>query len=735
MQWLTIAYSMTAAACLTLAAVHLLVWIKRPEERAHLAFSLTAIFVAAIVPFELSMGRAQTPGQFVAALRWFHLPVALAIMSLVWFIWLYFRSARLWLACAVCGSRLLTLILNFSFTPNINFREVTGLRHVTLLGGESASTPIGVVSPWTLIPQLSNLLLLLYILDASVKLWRRGDQRERRRAAVVGGSMVFFILTTGNYLALILAGFVTPIFVSFAFLAIVAAMGYELSVDVVNAGQLSQEVKANEQRLSMAQEAGEIGAFDWDIRSGELSWTEKLESIYGLPPGSFDGTFESWRERVHPEDRLRCDAEINQALGQQRDSWQTQYRIVRAKDREIRWIDARGRIFFDRQTGPVRMLGINVDITERRQAEEAQSNLAAIVESSDDAILSTTLDGKITTWNAGAEKIYGYSASEIVGQHVSTLAPPELKEEVAGILERLGRGMVVDDLETVHVTRDGRRIDVSLTISPIKDEHGIKGASAIARDITERKRAELETLQHRSELAHLSRVAMLGELSGSLAHELNQPLGAILRNAEAAELFLQDSSPDLEELRAILADIRKDDQRAGAVIHRMRSMLKRREVEHDLLDLNPLVSEVISLVRPEVDSRKQQLTLKAASTLPRVLGDRVQLQQVLLNLLLNAMDAVNDSAPHRRLVTVRVQPLGTRVEVCVSDTGHGIPADKLDHLFEPFFTTKPNGMGMGLAISRTIMKSHGGSIRAENDPDGGATFYFSLPVAKEESAS
>jgi PAS domain S-box len=155
--------------------------------------------------------------------------------------------------------------------------------------------------------------------------------------------------------------------------------------------------------------------------------------------------------------------------------------------------------------------------------------LAAIVESSDDAILSKTLDGKITTWNAGAERIYGYTTSEIVGRNVSTLAPAERKEEVTRILEQLQRGESVHHLETVRMTRDGRRIEVSLTVSPLKNEHGIIiGASTIARDITRRKRAEMETRRQRNELAHLSRVTMLGELSSSLAHELNQPLGAIL---------------------------------------------------------------------------------------------------------------------------------------------------------------------------------------------------------------
>jgi two-component system sensor kinase FixL len=227
----------------------------------------------------------------------------------------------------------------------------------------------------------------------------------------------------------------------------------------------------------------------------------------------------------------------------------------------------------------------------------------------------------------------------------------------------------------------------------------------------------------------------MGELVSSLAHELNQPLGAILRNAEAGEQLLQQPSPDLDEVRAIMSDIVQDDQRAGMVIDRLRSMLKRREVEHSVLDLSLLAGGVANLVRPEADSRKVELTLDVDSPMPPVLGDRVQLQQVLLNLLLNAMDAVHDSAPDRRRVTLRVQNAGAQIEVEVSDTGHGIPADKLQQVFTPFFTTKPNGLGMGLPISRSIIESHDGKIWAANNAQGGATFIFTLPVAAKGKAN
>ena len=240
----------------------------------------------------------------------------------------------------------------------------------------------------------------------------------------------------------------------------------------------------------------------------------------------------------------------------------------------------------------------------------------------------------------------------------------------------------------------------------------------VLSDITTRKNAELEAQRHRDELAHVSRVSMMGQLASALAHELNQPLGAILRNAEAAELFLQASPPDLQEVRAILADIRKDDQRAGEVIDRMRALLKRRESHWSELDLNAVTEEVAGLLRFDAEARRVKLTLELSRSVPGVRGDRVQLQQVLLNLILNAMDAMNGCEAGRRCVAVRVRPGEEEVEVAVSDSGHGISADNVKRLFEPFFTTKPSGMGMGLAISRTIIEAHGGRLWAENNPDG-----------------
>jgi C4-dicarboxylate-specific signal transduction histidine kinase len=244
-----------------------------------------------------------------------------------------------------------------------------------------------------------------------------------------------------------------------------------------------------------------------------------------------------------------------------------------------------------------------------------------------------------------------------------------------------------------------------------------------------RQRAEREVLRQQTELAHVNRVATIGQLTSALAHELTQPLGAILRNTEAAEIVLQQGKPDITEVRAILSDIRKDDQRAGNVIERMRSLLKRRSLELKPLELDTLLGETFTLSQSDADTRGVELTLQIREKLPVILGDRVHLQQVLLNLILNGMDAMAAVPRMERKLIVRTASNGNgAVEVAVIDWGPGIPPENIAHLFEPFFTTKSNGMGMGLAISRTIIEAHGGKIWCENIDPRGAVFKFTLPV-------
>jgi len=252
--------------------------------------------------------------------------------------------------------------------------------------------------------------------------------------------------------------------------------------------------------------------------------------------------------------------------------------------------------------------------------------------------------------------------------------------------------------------------------------------SGLLHERRRRRLAEVESRQRLAELAHVNRYSAVGELTTSIAHELNQPLGSILTNTETAEIMLRGASPDMDEIRHILADIRRDDQRASEVIRRLRSVLKKTPFEVRDIELNDTVREAIGLVRALADGRRIALAYTPALANLHVRGDPVQLQQVVLNLVINAMDAVSDVEMKKREVSVSTVRAGHQAEIRIADTGPGIASADLGSVFNPFFTTKPEGMGMGLAIARTIVEAHHGTIAAENQPWGGALFTIRLPV-------
>jgi two-component system, LuxR family, sensor kinase FixL len=601
MSWITVIWSMVASACLTLAAMHLLIWCQKRTAWAHLLFALTAAGTASLAFCELWLMRAETIGEYGMIIRWGHVPYWVLFISLVAFARRYMRAGRLWLAWTACGLRTLSLILDFVFIPNINYREITVLRHVRFLG-ESASVVEGIPNPWMLVGQMSLLLFLAYVVDVTITLWRRG---ERGSKLILSIAMMFFIVTCIGQFVLAFwgasASMLTP---SLFFLGIVAVMAWEMSRETIHAADLVEVIHESEERMTLAVEAAEFGVWMWNILSNQVWGTEKWLLMFGFAPDTAV-SFEMIVQRIHPDDREMVEREVRRALAD-RDSFALEYRVILPEGTQ-RWVTSRGRVFADAHGKQARMLGVTVDISDRKQAEQ-------------------------------------------------------------------------------------------------------------------------EIAQQRSELIHVTRVSTVSQLASSLAHELNQPLGAILRNAEAAELFLQGPAPDLDEVRAILADIRKDDQRAGEVIDRMRALMRQHEAERCRIDLNLLAGDVVALVRPDAGMRLVRLDVKTDPALPLVHGDRVQLQQVLLNLLINAMDALDDNPSAKRLVTVRVRHGGAAVEVTVSDTGHGISEDNLVRMFEPFFSSKPNGLGMGLAISRGIIEAHGGRLWAKNNEAGGATFAFTLPV-------
>jgi two-component system, LuxR family, sensor kinase FixL len=285
-----------------------------------------------------------------------------------------------------------------------------------------------------------------------------------------------------------------------------------------------------------------------------------------------------------------------------------------------------------------------------------------------------------------------------------------------------------------HVTDAAGRVRWLQTVKrPIIESDGrasqVLGAST---DITWRRETELELREQRAQLAHVTRISTMGELAASLAHELNQPLTAILSNSQAALRFLSSKPADLQEVREILQDIVEDNSRAGEVIRRMRALIKKEEPEFTSVDLASLIRDVVLLLHSDAILQNVRIALELDDDLPPVRGDKVQLQQVMLNLMLNAFEAMKNCAAAEREVKLRVAREKTGViQVAVSDRGTGLSKDKLDKIFQPFYTTKREGLGMGLSICRSIIQAHGGHLWAENNFDHGATFYFTMPIAGE----
>lgn len=475
MSWIDVAWPMMAAMCLTLALVTLLVWLRQRSRLDYLAFCLLGVCVAAFAAGEWNLMRADSPQRYGDVLRWMQLVVFLGEINIALFVRAHLSAGRPWLFWFFCVARFAALVLNFVSGVNINYLEITELEYIPLWG-DTVAVGVGPANPLQTVDDLVNLLLLWFLVDASVSAWRRGDGPQRRRVLVVGGSFSLFFLLAAGHAGLLHRGLVQfPHIVTVSFLLVVVIMAWQLGTDILRAAQVEEELA-----------------------------------------------------------------------------------------------------------------------------------------------------------------------------------------------------------------------------------------------------------RRRSDLGHLSRMAVMGELSGALAHELNQPLAAILSNAQAAQLQLSRSNPDLVEIRAIVDDIVDSNRRAGEVIKRLKALFRKGEAQHDALNLNDIVHDVLRLTRSDLLNRRIALDLDLAPQLPAVTGDRIQLQQVLMNLVVNSCDAMEAAAVDRRVIVRTARTRDGEIVVTVSDNGKGIPDGDLQRIFEPFVSTKADGMGLGLAVCRTIISSHGGRLWATNNQPSGASLHFAL---------
>jgi two-component system, LuxR family, sensor kinase FixL len=364
------------------------------------------------------------------------------------------------------------------------------------------------------------------------------------------------------------------------------------------------------------------------------------------------------------------------------------------------------------------------------EAEVALREQASLLNLTHDSIFVRDMNDVITYWNRGAEELYGWTVEEVVGRRVTThgllkTVFPVPLDRIDAELRRTGRW----EGELVHTKADGTQVVVASRWSLLRDE-GKRPLTVLEtnNDVTNRKQAEEALRQAQADLAHISRVTTMGELAASLAHEVNQPIAAAVTNADACLRWLARDTPDLEEARAAATRIMKDGTRASEIINRIHLFFKKTTPKREPIDLCGVIREMIVLLRTEMARYSISIRTEVATDLPRVMGDRVQLQQVMMNLIMNSIAAMKDVDGKRELAIKAQRAQDEDLMVCVSDTGVGLPPQQADKVFNAFFTTKLDGTGMGLSISRSILESHGGRLWATDNCPRGASFHFTLPA-------
>ena len=497
-----------------------------------------------------------------------------------------------------------------------------------------------------------------------------------------------------------------------------------------------EALRESQERLSLTVDSAEAGLWVLDFRTLVFWATTEARMLFGYSPEEVI-SMDRLKESVHPEDWDLVQGSLERSVkaGEPID---VEYRI-RLGDGLVRWIVSRGRPRFASTGEPERLLGLSMDITERKRAEEASRMNEALLTAGADLAGLGCYEVDFSEPSCFIDERFHQICGVAPGRQ-SGLQPVQ---EWVEHLHADDRPRVLDARRELH---EGKVEQMSIEyryLHPITGQRWIHHVARVAarntdghtlrsygvvRDITAHKEAEDETRQLRDNLAHLARVNTLGALSGSLAHELNQPLGIILSNAQAAQELLAQDPPDLTEVQDILADIVAADRRAGEVIGRLREMLKRGEVSLHPLLLNEVIEEVLDIANSDLIGRGITVVQDLAADLSPIAGDRVQLQQLVLNLVVNGADAMASTEPGMRRLHFQTRLHHGRVRASIRDEGAGLPADS-DRLFQPFYSTKSQGLGLGLPICQTIVAAHHGRLWAEPHPDRGAVFYFELPIA------
>jgi len=500
--------------------------------------------------------------------------------------------------------------------------------------------------------------------------------------------------------------------------------------DITERNRALEKLQANQDLLDLAQKSARAMAFDWYPQQNVNVWSPEQESLHGLQPGSFDGTYQSWRKTIYPPDWPVVANAINHA--RETGGVEAEFRVT-WPDGSLHWLATNGQMFFDEEGKPLRMVGFTSDITRRKLAEEDLRRSEAFLAEAQRLTSIGSFSWLVATdglaWSQELYRIFEFDryktvTLELIGTRVHPEDMPLFQEHVAR-----GRADGNDlDFDFRLQMPDASVKYMHVVAHSGRNENGQMEYIGAVQDVTERRLSEEALNEVRSELAHMTRVTSLGALTASIAHEVNQPLSGIITNASTCLRMLDADPPNVDGARQTAQRTIRDGHRASDVITRLRALFGKKDASKELLDLNEAIREVIALSRSELQRSQVISRVELADDLPPVTGDRVQLQQVVLNLLLNAADAMSgiDDRP-RHLIVRTERDEGDHVLLSVQDAGVGFGQQDLGKLFEPFYTTKNGGMGIGLAVSRSIIESHHGRLWATPNAGPGATFSFSIP--------